>query len=249
MAGYRAELGGRGQRVLGEAAEDCLKNVFELQRIEGRASTSALAARLGVSEPTITAMVKRLSRMGLLDYTPYHGVKLSPTGEKLALTIIRHHRLVELYLVEALGLSWEKVHAEADRLEHTISEEVGERMDAALGRPTSDPHGHPIPSRDGEVEDAPHTSLLDLDAGASATVRQVPDHDPELLQYLAELGLVPNAAVRVVDKAPFGGPLTLQLGDKRQTVGSELARVVQVSQKRLREEKPGSSLEADLAER
>lgn len=243
MTDYGTESSTHGQRVLGEAAEDCLKTVFELQRTEGRASTSALASRLGVSEPTVTAMIKRLARMGLLDHTLYYGVKLTPAGEKLALVIVRHHRLVELYLVESLGLSWEKVHAEAEKLEHMISDEVGDRMDAVLGRPTYDPHGHPIPSRDGEVEEATHISLLDLEIGALVTVHQVPDHDPALLRYLAELGLVPNAAVQVVDKAPFGGPLTLQLGDKLQTVGSELARVVQVSREDFREEKPSPSVE------
>ena len=197
--------------------------------MEERASTSALAARLGVSEPTVTAMAKRLARLGLLQHTPYYGVSLTPAGEKAALEIIRHHRLLELYLVEALGLSWEKVHAEAEKLEHSLSDELEDRMDAVLGHPTSDPHGHPIPSRDGSISQAPHASLLELAPGALAVVQQVPDRDPDLLRYLGELGLVPRAEVRVIDKAPFGGPLTLEVRGRRRSVGSQLAGLVQVS--------------------
>ncbi len=219
----------RIRTTLGEAAEDGLKAIYTLQAVQSPVSTSALAAELGVAEPTVTAMVKRLAKLGLLDHTPYYGVVLTPAGEKVALEVVRHHRLLELYLVEALGLGWEKVHAEADRLEHSISEELEDRMDAVLGHPISDPHGHPIPAKNGDVVEARHASLLDLEAGVPATVRQVPDRDPDLLQYLAELGLVPNAEVKVVEKAPFGGPLTLDVDGSRQAVGTELARVIRVS--------------------
>lgn len=215
--------------LLGEAAGDCLKAIYKLQVQESPVATSALAARLGVTEPTVTAMVKRLAKMGLVFHTPYRGVQLTSSGEKVALEIIRHHRLLELYLVEALGLSWDKVHAEADRLEHLLSEEVEERMDAALGHPTIDPHGDPIPTRDGQIDQAAYRSLADLEPGETATVRRVPDDDPKLLQYLAELGLVPNARIQLLDKAPFRGPLTLWVGENQRVVGRELAWAIRVA--------------------
>ena len=214
---------------IGEAAGDCLKAVFELQAAEGRATTSALAARLRVAEPTVTAMVKRLARQGLLNHAPYRGVELTAAGERVALEVIRHHRLLELYLAEVLGLSWEKVHAEADRLEHLISDDVEDRLDDALGHPTVDPHGHPIPTKSGEIDPIPHQTLVDLDPAQAAVVRSVPDRNPELLQYLARLGLVPGARVVVLEKAPFGGPLTLAVADGHHAVSRELASTVRVS--------------------
>lgn len=223
QAGYNGDSG-----ALGAAAEDCLKLVFELQEQEGRASTSALASRLGVSEPTVTAMVKRLARLGFLEHTPYHGVRLAPDGERVALEMIRHHRLLELYLVQALGLTWDQVHEEADRLEHLISELVEDRMDEVLGHPNADPHGHPIPRRNGNMAPVPERTVLDLQPGESATVCHVPDRDPALLRYLAELGFVPDAEVTVLGVAPFGGPVTLRVGGREQAVGREVARAIRV---------------------
>lgn len=218
----------RIRTTLGEAAEDGLKAIYALQVVQSPVSTSALAADLGVAEPTVTAMVKRLARLELLSHIPYHGVVLTSAGERMALEIIRHHRLLELYLVQALGLTWDQVHEEADRLEHTISELVEDRMDQALGYPSADPHGHPIPSRNGNIAPLPERTVLDLVPGESATVRHVPDRDPALLQYLAELGIVPEAAVTVLDIASFGGPVTLRVGERDRALGREVARAIRV---------------------
>lgn len=218
--------------LLGEAAEDCLRAVFHFQAAGTKVATSALAARLGVAEPTVTAMVKRLARLGLLRHVPYRGVKLTPDGERAALAVIRQHRLLELYLVEALGLSWEKVHAEADRMEHSISDEVEDRMAAVLGFPTTDPHGHPIPSKEGTIQQPAFQRLADLLPGEGGRVLSVPDHDPELLQYLGRLGLVPDAPVQLVERAPFGGALVVEVGGTRHAMGRELAEVVQVELER-----------------
>lgn len=226
--GNRQAAGKESAGFLGTAAEDCLKLVFEIQEQEGRASTSGLASRLGVSEPTVTAMVKRLARLGFLEHTPYHGASLTPEGARVALEMIRHHRLLELYLVQKLGLAWDQVHEEADKLEHLISESVEERMDDVLGHPSADPHGHPIPSRNGDVARLPERTLLDLAPDESATVRHVPDRDPALLQYLAELGIVPKSVVTVLGVAPFGGPVTLRVGGREQAVGREVAGAIRV---------------------
>jgi DtxR family Mn-dependent transcriptional regulator len=214
--------------LLGEAGEDCLKAIYKLQANQGRAATSALAVRLGIADPTVTAMVKRLARLGLVSHTPYRGVELTPAGERIALEIIRHHRLVELYLAEALGLSWDKVDAEAERLEHHVSDELEDRMDAVLGHPTVDPHGDPIPTKDGRMDRTTYDRLVDLPPGDAATIRRVPDGDPSLLQYLAELGLVPGARVEVIEKSPFDGPLTLRVGRRRHSIGRQLAETVLV---------------------
>ncbi len=214
--------------ALGEAAEDGLKAIFKLQSSDRRASTSALAAELRVTEPTVTAMIKRLARLGLLHYAPYHGVELTPAGERLALEIVRHHRLLELYLVEALGLTWDKVHAEADRLEHVMSDELEDRMDLVLGFPSRDPHGDPIPTKDGRLDQLPATSILDMEPGDRAAVASVPDGDPGLLQYLAGQGLVPGAEVVLLEKAPFGGPVILRVGEEGRAVGRDLAGAIRI---------------------
>jgi DtxR family transcriptional regulator, Mn-dependent transcriptional regulator len=224
---------GRGERIirrngLGEAAEDGLKAVYKLRNSGERVSTSALAAQLAVSEPTATAMIKRLARLGLLRHTPYHGVELTDAGEKIALEIIRHHRLLELYLVEALGISWDRVHAEAERLEHVISDDLEDRMDAILGHPVRDPHGDPIPTKDGWIDQSLMASLVDLEPGEKGVIRLVPDGNPQLLRYLAELGLVPNVRVELLEKAPFGGPIVLKVGEEQRIVGREVASAIRV---------------------
>jgi DtxR family Mn-dependent transcriptional regulator len=157
---------------------------------------------------------------------PYKGVTLSPAGEKAALEVIRHHRLLEQYLAEALGLPWDQVHAEADRLEHVLSEELEARIAAALGNPTLDPHGDPIPAADLTVAAGSQERLSDLAVGAAAVVERVGDQEPAKLRYLAELGLTPGTALEVLEKAPFEGPLRLRVGDAEQTVGHELARTI-----------------------
>ncbi len=211
------------------AIEDYLKAIYKLSRKGEPVTTSALAERLKVSPASVTNMVKKLAAMNLLTHEPYRGVTLTPAGRKIALETIRHHRLIELYLAEALGLSWDKVHEEAERLEHVISEELEAAMAEALGHPTQDPHGAPIPTAEGQIEEPLHTPLAEVPPGEAVVVRQVSDEDPARLRYLGKLGLYPNTRVEVVDVAPFEGPLTLRVGDAEHVVGRELARSVFVA--------------------
>lgn len=208
--------------------EDYLKAIYELSRAQADQPlpAAALVERMGAPPATVTDTVKRLAAVGLVNHAPYRGVTLTPAGEKAALEIIRHHRLLEQYLAEALGLPWDEVHAEADRLEHVLSEALEARIAAALGHPTLDPHGDPIPAADLTVAEASHQRLSDLPAGTAATVARVGDQEPAKLRYLAELGLVPGAAVTVLTKAPFDGPLHLRIGDGEQTIGHNLARTI-----------------------
>jgi DtxR family Mn-dependent transcriptional regulator len=208
---------------LTDAVQDYLKAIYALEIAGERVTTSALAARMGVSAPSATAMTKRLAELGLVERAPYRGVALTNQGRLGALEVLRHHRLLELYLVNRLGLSLDEVHAEADRLEHALSEELEARIDAELGFPTHDPHGDPIPDRDLRVEHEGARTLLDLEPGEGTTVSRVPDGDPELLRYLAELGLVPGADVAVAAVAPFGGPVTVRTERGEHAISRELA--------------------------
>lgn len=202
-------------RRLSAAVEDYLKAIYELeQEIDReRVPTTALAAKLGVANASVTGMLKKLAAMRprLVDYKPYRGVRLTPRGRKVALEIIRHHRLLETYLSQALGYGWDEVHQEADRLEHVISEELEERIARFLGHPRVDPHGHPIPARDGSLPEKRELRLTDLEVGRRARVSRVSDRDPDLLRYLDRLGLRLNAPVEVVDRGPFEGPLHVRL--------------------------------------
>ena len=211
--------------------EDYLKAIYELaQERPGEAvPAAALVERIGAAPATVTETVKRLAALGLVNHAPYRGVTLTPAGEKAALEVIRHHRLLEQYLAEALGVPWDQVHAEADRLEHHLSEELEARIAAALGHPTVDPHGDPIPAADLTVAAASQARLSDLGVGQAAVVERAGDQEPAKLRYLAELGLVPGASVTVVERAPFGGPLRLQVGQQEQTIGYELAHRIFVS--------------------
>src|ERR671918_2304564 len=190
---------------LSDSIQDYLKEIYNLQGEAGRATTSALAERMGVAASSATAMVKKLTALGLAAHEPYRGVVLTPAGEAVAVEVIRHHRLLEQYLAETLGLSIDAVHAEADRLEHALSEELEALIDASLGFPTHDPHGDPIPTAELELSPSDLRRLDDLGAGDAATVRRVPDTDRALLRYLDELGLVPGERVEVAASAPFGG--------------------------------------------
>lgn len=210
--------------MLSEAVQDYLKAIYRLQQSGGVVSTSALAEAMGVAAPSATGMVKRLAGLKLVRHHPYRGVLLTKAGEKMALEVVRHHRLLELYLAEALGYSWDKVHEEAERLEHVISEEFEEKIFLALGRPTRDPHGEPIPGRDGTLASAELERLSDLSAGATGVIRQISDSTAEMLRYLGARGLVPDAAVTILDTAPFNGPITLRAGKVSHVVGLELAR-------------------------
>ena len=213
--------------MVSESAQDYLKAIWKLERA-GDMSTSALAEALGVTPASATAMLKKLATLGLVVHEPYHGATLTPAGERMALEVVRHHRLLELYLMQALGLSWDQVHAEAERLEHHLSDELEARIDQALGFPTRDPHGDPIPTPELRLARDEPVSLSDLKAGSMTVVRRVPDSDPELLRYLATLGLVPAEAVIVVDQAPFDGPVTVEVRGIRHAIGRSLAAQIEV---------------------
>lgn len=211
-----------------QAVEDYLKTIYELQGGAGRVSTTALAERLGVAPASVTGMVKKLAELKLLNHQPYHGVELTAAGEKIALEVIRHHRLVERYLSEALGVPWDKVHEEADRWEHVLSEEMEDLMAAKLGHPTTDPHGAPIPARDGTMPQSNLRRLSDLAPGENAIIAEVSDHDPEMLRYLGEMGLFPKAALSVVSTAPFDGPVTVKINGDQHALGREVANHILV---------------------
>ncbi len=213
-----------------EAVEDYAKAIFSLQRRDdGPVGTTALADRLGVSPGTVTAMVKRLADLGLARHEPYRGVTLTSAGEKVALEVIRHHRLIESYLADALGMPWDRVHDEAEVLEHYISEELEERMAAALGDPSRDPHGDPIPDRELALEKADGVPLGELDAGECATFTRVSDADPEMLRYLADRDIRPGAEVAVRQREPFGGALMIVVDGTAHAIGGQLARRMIVS--------------------
>ena len=213
-------------KELTSAVEDYLKAVYALD-VEGRrATTSALAERMHVSAPSATAMMKRLAELGLVERAPYRGVVLTKKGRLCALEVVRHHRLLERYLADSLGMSLDEVHAEADKLEHVISEELEARIDAALGYPTHDPHGDPIPDTKLRIVDGPFRSLIDLGPGDRAVVVRVPDGDADLLRYLAEIAIVPGERLELTLSAPFGGPLTVRTGSGDHAIARELAATV-----------------------
>jgi DtxR family Mn-dependent transcriptional regulator len=211
-----------------QAVEDYLKTIYELQGQEGRVSTTSLATRMGVTPASTTGMIKKLAKLKLVIYKPYQGVELTRAGESIALEVIRHHRLIEKYLAEALGVPWDQVDAEADKWEHFLSDELEARIDAYLGYPKRDPHGAPIPSLEGHLPPSSEIRLSELTAGQSASISEVSDHDPELLRYLGDLGLFPQVEVTVLEAAPFEGPLTIRIGDQTRVLGREVAQYILV---------------------
>jgi DtxR family Mn-dependent transcriptional regulator len=216
-------------RDLTDASQDYLKEIYKLRMGGRRATTSAIAERLGVRPPSVTAMLKRLTTLGLAKHAPYHGVELTPAGERVALEMIRHHRLLEQYLAQALGLSLDEVHSEADRLEHALSEELEARIDHSLGYPTHDPHGDPIPNAKLRMARGSLRTLASLEPGDEATISRVPDGDDELLRYLAKLTLVPGKKVKLRRAEPFGGPLTVRVGKSEHAISRELAAGIGVA--------------------
>jgi DtxR family Mn-dependent transcriptional regulator len=205
------------------AAQDYLKAIYVLESSGERATTSALARHMGVSAPSATAMTKRLDELGLVERLPYRGVALTDEGRRGALEVVRHHRLLERYLVDRLGLSLDEVHAEAELLEHALSDELEAKIDAELGFPTHDPHGDPIPDSELRLVHGENRSLLDLEPGARGSIARVPDGDSELLRYLGELGIVPDASVEMLAHAPFGGPVTVRTSSGEHAISRELA--------------------------
>lgn len=213
---------------LSAAMQDYLKAIYHLDDEGEQATTVALAERLGVAAPSVTHMVKRLHEMGLVLHSPYRDIELTPAGRAAAIEVVRHHRLIELYLTEFLDMPWESVHAEAERLEHVLSEDVESRMAEKLGQPCVDPHGHPIPTHDGAVSELPSLTLWDAPLGRQAVIALVSDREPLLLAHLAQLGLTPGAVVDVLDISPYSGTQTVRAGNERHVIGAELARGIRV---------------------
>jgi DtxR family transcriptional regulator, Mn-dependent transcriptional regulator len=201
---------------------DCLKVIYAMQERGQKVSTSAVSEQLGVSDATVTMLFKDFAAVGWVEHVPYRGVRLTELGARKAMEVIRHHRLLELYLARQLGYSWDKVHEEADKLEHVISEEFEDKIDSLLGYPTVDPHGDPIPSKEGTISVRSGRSLLDLQDGQHAHVLRVNDQDAEKLRYLGQLGLYPDVNVQVIGRAPFGGPLRILVGDAPNQVEHQL---------------------------
>jgi DtxR family Mn-dependent transcriptional regulator len=211
------------------AVEDYAKAIYALQmRDDQPVSTTALAERLGVTAASASGMVKRLGELGLVTHRRYHGVLLTDAGLRVALQVIRHHRLLELYLVESLGVPWDRVHEEAEVLEHVLSDELEELIAAKLGDPTLDPHGDPIPSRELTIEEIRTESLESLEPGASGTFARISDSDPDMLRYLAQRGIAPGGELEVVERQPFGGPVFVRFGDEVHPLGGDLARAIRV---------------------
>ena len=215
--------------------EDYLKAIYELERLAARmaesrgpdasvaASTNEIAERLAIAPASVSGMVRRLAEQGLLTHERYRGVRLTAAGRRAALKTLRRHRILETYLTRQLGVPWDEVHAEAERLEHAVSDTLIDRMAHALGEPAVDPHGAPIPTRDGVVDERRMPSLGELAIGARATVVRVSDDDPAVLRYLTELGLTPGVRVRIAGRAPFGGPISVQTAKGRREIGPALA--------------------------
>ena len=209
---------------------DCLKVIFTMQDRRQKVTTSAVSEQLGVSDATVTMLFKDFAEAGWVEHVPYRGVRLTSIGERKAMEVIRHHRLLELYLARELGYSWDKVHAEADKLEHVISEEFEDKVDALLGYPTVDPHGDPIPSKDGIIAARKGCTLTQLKDGQTALILRINDQNPEKLCYLGQLGLYPETSIQMLSRAPFGGPIRILVGEKPHQVehmlGVELAEQI-----------------------
>jgi DtxR family transcriptional regulator, Mn-dependent transcriptional regulator len=218
-----------------QSVEDYLKAIYKLQGDEETVSTSSVAARVRTTPAAVTKMLRHLQKLKLVTYTPYRGVRLTESGEKIALEVIRHHRLLERYLMEALGYEWHEVHDEAERLEHVISEDFEARIDKLLGHPTACPHGDPIPAPDGTVARRVETALADQRAPAELIVQRVRDNDPHLLQYLKERGLFPGTAITLLEQEPFEGALIVRIGDETVRVAHQAAQSIFVTSSSTRE--------------
>ena len=217
---------------LSRSVEDYLKVIYSLSEGGAAASTSDIAAMLEVQPASVSGMVKRLAESGLADHAPYRGVRLSAEGNREALRIIRRHRILETYLSQRLGYSWDDVHAEAERLEHAASEELIDRMAAALHHPRHDPHGAPIPTRTGDVEVTDHPTLAQVASGDQVAIRAVPDEDSERLRYMEARGLLPGVVLSIESRAPFNGPISVRVGGtdgELQTIGYDLATRIRVA--------------------
>src|SRR2546423_3489008 len=209
--------------------QDYAKAVYALEsRAGGAVSTNDLAARLGLTAGSVSAMVRKLSELGLVEHELSRGVRLTDDGRRVALEVMRHHRLIELFLAEELGMPWDRVHAEAEVLEHVLSEDLEQLIAARLGNPTVDPHGDPIPTARFEIDERPTRSLDELSPGAGGRFVRVSDSDPEMLRYLAEQGIALGDRLEVTGRQPFGGPMFVRIGEREQPLGGELARAMRI---------------------
>jgi DtxR family transcriptional regulator, Mn-dependent transcriptional regulator len=210
------------------AIDDYLKAIYCLSQEHGDVTTTLLATYFGFAPPSVTGMVQKLAKLNLVHYTRYQGVILTPQGQRQALKVLRHHRLIELFLVQTLGYSWEEVHAEAELLEHVLSHTLEARITAHLGDPAVDPHGDPIPRPDGTLPDIPTQSLAELPIGALGEIAQITDQQPAHLCYFAELGLIPGARITVLAQAPFDGPVTIGIDMATHHLDNRMARAILV---------------------
>lgn len=218
--------------MLSEAEQDYIKTIYKLQNGQNgvkAVNTNLLAETMNVAAASVTNMIKNLAVLKLLDHEPYKGVRLTDEGEKIALEILRHHRLIELYLAKALNVPWDKVHDEAEKWEHVISEDIEDRMAEFLEHPTHDPHGSPIPSKAGIIEEHDSIPLGKMEQGQSGTIVEVDDDDPALLRYLDELGLIPQKKITIISREPFNGPITVKTGRVKKMLGHEAAMHVYVT--------------------
>ncbi len=226
------------------AVEDYAKAIFSLQsRGDEPVSTNALAERLGITPGSVSAMLKKLDELGLITHVPYRGVRLTADGRRLALEVIRHHRLLESFLADALGMPWDRVHAEAEVLEHVLSEDLEELIAAKLGHPTVDPHGDPIPSADLKLEERATYSMESLQVGEEGVFVRVSDSDPEMLRYLDGCGISPGDRFAVRERQPFGGPLFVVFGEREHAIGGRLAGAMRVEVDRTPREQRVNPLE------
>jgi DtxR family Mn-dependent transcriptional regulator len=209
--------------------EDYLKNIYKLQEESSPVSTKSIAEKMTISPASVTSMIKKLDQWKLLTYKRYKGVILTERGEKVALEIIRHHRLLELYLTEKMGMEWHKVDAEAEELEHVLSDELEAALDRALDYPTIDPHGDPIPSKDGVITSSEELVLVDLEPGKKSVVSRVTQESSEVLHYLGTLGIYPEVGIEVKEHAPLGGTVTISVNGSSVALGRDVARCIYVS--------------------
>jgi len=211
--------------------QDYLKSIYKQQQNQNRVTTNDLAKSLKVSPASVTSMLKKLKKLRLIRYKSYQGVELLPAGEKVALEVLRHHRLIELYLKEALGYSWDSVHEEAEKLEHHISEDFEEKIFEMMGKPEFDPHGDPIPTKDGKIPELICDPLSEANPGEQLIIRRVNDQNPQMLRYLEEKGLIPKTKIEVIDKAPFNGPFTVKVDNTNHphVIGREVVESIYVS--------------------
>jgi DtxR family Mn-dependent transcriptional regulator len=215
--------------MLSQSIEDYLKVIYEIQNTDGKVTTTSLSNKLGIAPASVTGMLKKLSSKKLVTHKKYQGVQLTESGKNIALEVIRHHRLIELYLKEALGVPWDKVHEEAEKWEHVLSEDIEDRIDKFLGHPTSDPHGSPIPSRDGKIIERKCSCLADVEPGHKAVIAEVSDHDASMLRYLGELGFYPETNIEIDSVEPFNGPMRINIKNKIRILGREVARYIAVT--------------------